>query len=247
MLALVSAVTRRGGRSRPVRRPVDAERHKPDVHHPAPRSSFVRADWAPDGKSILGLAVVDDGDPTACSGYWTQEAVLADPATGARAGSSRTLQPGRRASTRRSRPTASGLADRAARHERRSELDLTTPGDLVLTQAKPPTCRRARWSGDPTPRARVVQADDCTRAAGEIVRVDVDGPAQDRVARPDGDNPSFQPLTSGRTPAVLCPTCRRQLTRAAAICGTAAPRSGAATRRSSSCSPAGRACRSSTS
>ena len=75
---------------------------------------------------------------------------------------------------------------------------LTTPDDLKLEQATKldlPACKLgwidSRWL------AAVKLGQDCGQDTGEIVRVSVDKPDQVTTITPDGDNPTFQPLTAG--------------------------------------------------
>jgi beta-lactam-binding protein with PASTA domain len=79
----------------------------------------------------------------------------------------------------------------------RTELFMAKRGDFLLQDADPLGVRACKviWRPDGEELV-VVQADDCLRAAtGDLVRLPVDNPSDQRQLKLGGDNMAFQPLT----------------------------------------------------
>ena len=80
-----------------------------------------------------------------------------------------------------------------------AELFLAKPDDFLLQDAKPLGVRACKviWRPDGKELV-VVRADDCTGSpTGELIRLPPDNPKDQRSLKLSGDNPVFQPLTTG--------------------------------------------------
>jgi hypothetical protein len=76
------------------------------------------------------------------------------------------------------------------------QLYLTTPDDLLLTEAKPLQVRgcKVAWRAD-SREVVVVQGVTCQESTGQLVRVPVNDPTNVVALNANGDNPSYQPIT----------------------------------------------------
>jgi dipeptidyl aminopeptidase/acylaminoacyl peptidase len=79
----------------------------------------------------------------------------------------------------------------------RSQLFFAKPDDFKLTDAERPGVQACKVIWRPDGRELVVvRADDCFNSAtGELVRLPVDSPRDQKSLKLGGDNPTFQPIT----------------------------------------------------
>ena len=160
------------------------------------RFSVAFAHWSPDGKTILVPAVRPDRS-FGIVRYKSKHAFSARKADWGKGTFVTPLSPGKGVFDAAVSPDGKQLAAIANVATPAPELYLTTPDDLELRKAKPliAACKVV-WI-DSHLLAVVKLGDTCNQDAGEIVSVNVADPTKTSPLAALGDNPAFEPLSTG--------------------------------------------------
>jgi hypothetical protein len=159
-----------------------------------------KINWAPDGRSLLVFGASADSGTFGMVRYRSKTPFSADGAKWRTGGYVTDVsKPGRGVIDAAVSPDGKTMAVAANLKNRDFRLYTAKPDDLLLTKAQPLGVRACKvvWRPDGK-EVVVVQAGDCSAApTGELVRLPVDDPKQQKQLRLEGDNPTFQPLTIG--------------------------------------------------
>jgi beta-lactam-binding protein with PASTA domain len=161
-----------------------------------PRFSVAFAHWSPNGKTILVPAVRPDHS-FGIVRYRSKRAFSAQKGDWGNGTFVTPLSPGKGVFDVAVSPDGKQLAAIANIATPTPELYLTTPDDLELRKAKPLIAGcKVVWI-DSHILALVKLGDTCDQNLGEIVSVNVADPTKTSPLAPLGDNPAFEPLSTG--------------------------------------------------
>jgi beta-lactam-binding protein with PASTA domain len=157
-----------------------------------------KINWAPDGRSILAFGFKDGTTEFGIVRWKTKRPFSTDPADYS-AGRivTDTSRPGEGVFDAALSPDGERMAMVALGSSGRPELLLAKRGDFLLSDAKPlgVIACKVIWRPDGE-QLVVVKSDDCGSVTGELIRLPVDDPKDQRSLRLSGDNPVFQPLSA---------------------------------------------------
>ena len=158
-----------------------------------------KINWASDGRSILAWGFKDGSQEFGMVRWKTRKPFSSDPADYS-AGRiiTDTSRPGEGVLDAALSPNGKRLAIINLGANGRPELFLAKPADFLLADAKPlgVVACKVIWRPDGK-QLLVVRADDCLGSAtGELLRLPVDKPTEQRSLKLGGDNPVFQPLAA---------------------------------------------------